>query len=345
MFRKAAKKTAQSGAKLDIKRHEHAYGGKRHKIGYLEYRDQSSSHLIVVLSGFNGRETAGAPAKYNYMRTLQDIQINKLFIKDEVDNVPVYYLGTDNTTSYLDDVCSLVEEKLAAMGVDREQLIIAGSSKGGTGALMIGLRLGAGHIIAGANQLDVGSYLDSLNADLRKLLLERIMGDDGPEAVGALDRKVRELILSPEVSGSLYFHAGNKDAHYYQHMVPMLRHFDENDVLYELDLRSYTGHDNVKYYFPEFFVRKVKEIIVRTYLETPEITPSGDGTAIKVKVANPVEGADWAVYAYGKAKQPHKVMYDVQEDITVPVPYDELRMIKVFLRVNGEKKQVKEFKK
>ena len=65
---------------MDIKNHEYNYRGQHHEIGYLEYREKGSRHLLVTLSGFNGREIENAPAKYNYMRTLADIHINKLFI-------------------------------------------------------------------------------------------------------------------------------------------------------------------------------------------------------------------------------------------------------------------------
>ena len=83
--------------KREIKRHEHQFAGKHHEIDYLEYEEKKSSHLIVVLSGFNGKEAQGTPARYNYMRTLQDIKINKLFIKDEVEPITLEFhqLGAD----------------------------------------------------------------------------------------------------------------------------------------------------------------------------------------------------------------------------------------------------------
>ena len=329
--------------KLDIKNHEHNYCGKHHNISYLEYRKKGSGHLLVTLSGFNGREIEKAPAKYNYMRTLADININKLFIKDEIADIPVYYMGSEGTSHYLEDVCRLIEEKLMEMNVEKEQLIIAGSSKGGTGALLIGLRLGAGHIIAGANQLDVGSYLDSLNEELSHLLLTKVAGKITENTVKEVDQKFREHLLVDMIESQLYFHAGNRDNHYHKHMRTMLDHFDMHKILYDLELRHYAGHENVKYYFPEFFTRKVREIISLPFIEHPEVTKKTDGTRIRIRTANDHESVDWAIYVYRKDGETIKILYGTEEFHTVPVELKEILSIKVFLRVHGEKKQVKEF--
>ncbi|KIH71456.1 accessory Sec system protein Asp2 [Salinicoccus roseus] len=331
--------------KLAIKKNEHQFEGKHHKIDYLEFKEKNSKHMIVVFSGFNGKETQGAPGRYNYMRTLEDIKVNKLFIKDSVDNIPVYYMGENGSTGYLDDVCSLIEEKLIEMEIDKDNLILAGSSKGGTGALLIGLQMDVGHIIAGAHQLNVGTYLNSLNKKLKSMLFTKIVGHDGGDAPEILDRKFREKFLISNTKSNLYFHGGNRDSHYVRHMVPLLRHFDANDILYELDLRSYVGHDNVMKYFPEFFVRKVKEIITRTNLDAPNIKSHGDETEVTVKVLNPKEkdDVDWAIYVYRKDKKIKKIMYNSEPVHRIPIRYEDIRSVKVFLRINEKKVQTKEY--
>ncbi|MCG1009953.1 hypothetical protein J4760_07970 [Salinicoccus sp. ID82-1] len=329
--------------KNDIKRHEHHYKGENHKIDYLQYRQENSDHLIVVLSGFNGKETQGSPGRYNYMRTLNDIHINKLFIKDSVDNVPVYYMGTEGSTSYLDDVCRLIEEKLVEMNIDRKRLIFAGSSKGGTGALLIGLAVGAGHIISGANQLDVGTYISTLNDKLKKMLFTRIVGHDGPDAPAILDRKFREKLLIDDTQTQFHFHGGNRDLHYSEHMVPLLRHFDKQGILYELDLRAYAGHDNVMNYFPEYFIRKVEEITANAFLERPGVKKKNDGTEIDVKIKNKTDNMDWAIYVYKKDRKIEKIMYNTEQKHMVSVRYEDIRSVKVFLRVNGEKVQIEDY--
>ncbi|MBY8908342.1 hypothetical protein K6L05_00900 [Salinicoccus roseus] len=325
--------------KREIKRHEHQFAGKHHEIDYLEYEEKKSSHLIVVLSGFNGKEAQGTPARYNYMRTLQDIKINKLFIKDEVDEVPVYYMGTEGTYSYMEDVCALIEQKLSDMNISKEQLIIAGSSKGGTGALLIGLEIGAGHIISAANQLNVGTYLSTMNAKLQDMMFTKMIGHNEPAAKDIADSRFREKLLVDDTNSRIYFHGGNQDTHYRQHMVPLLRHLDDRGILYELDLRGYVGHDNVKYYFPEYFIRKVREIISSTSLERPRIEAKRDATEIEVKVNNPTEHTDWAIYVYRKDGKITKIMYNKDHIHTVPLAYDAIKSVKVFLRVNGEKKR------
>ncbi len=331
--------------KINIKKNEHQYEGKHHKINYLEIKKKKSKYMVVVFSGFNGKETEGMPGKYNYMRTLEDIKVNKLFIKDSVDNIPVYYMGENGSTGYLNDVCRLIEEKLIEMEIDKDNLILAGSSKGGTGALLVGLEIAAGHIIAGAHQLNVGTYLNSLNKKLKSMLFTKIVGHDGGDAPEILDRKFREKFLVSDAKSNFYFHGGNRDSHYVSHMVPLLRHFDDKGILYELDLRSYVGHDNVMKYFPGFFVRKVKEIITRTNLDVPNIKSHGDETEITVNVLNPQrkDDIDWAIYVYGKDGKIEKIMYNSNPVHRIPIEYEDVRSVKVFLRVNEKKVQTKEY--
>ena len=64
---------------------------------------------------------------------------------------------------------------------------------------------------------------------------------------------------------------------------------------------------------------------------------------MRVKVANNHKNMDWAVYVYKKDGETIKIMYSAENHHTVLASREEIKSVKVFLRVNGEKKQVKEF--
>ena len=267
-----------------IKNNESVYDGKYHKIKHLFLREKSSDHLLVVFSGFNGGEVVKKPPVYNYINTLEDIKINKLFIMDNVNNTPVYYYGTKGRDSYLEDTSNLIENYANKLDIVKSRIITTGSSKGGTGSLIVGLRVRAGHIIAAANQLYVGSYLNTL-PKVRELMFNKIFGSNDDIYVSKLDDIFKSEILVGNTDSNLYFHAGSRDSHYKKHMVPMLKHFDQKKIYYELDLRNYVGHNSVIYYYPDYLRRKLKEITDLPSLTQPSLMRDKDNVNIQVNVS------------------------------------------------------------
>lgn len=261
---------------------QEVFNGKYHNITHLPISQQQSDYLLVVLSGFNGKEVSGKEPLYNYVRTLQGIVTNQLFILDGVDNVPVYYYGDNKNESYLNDTSDLIQKYINDLNIEKSNVIIAGSSKGGTGALLVGLYMGLGHIISGANQLDVGSYLDKF-PKVREIMFKKIFGNNLDSNVQILNEKFRKHFLVNDTDSNLYFHAGNRDSHYIKHMKPMLKYYDENNIKYELDLRNYADHSSLQYYFPDYFLRKINEIFEMPKVKDIKIMKNFDDYIIQLK--------------------------------------------------------------
>ncbi|WP_052256867.1 hypothetical protein [Salinicoccus sp. YB14-2] len=268
-----------------IKSNEKVYKGMNHTIKHLFIPTEKSEHLIVIFSGFHGREITGKPPVYNYIKTLSEIPANKLFILDSVEDVPVYYYGTRGRDSYLQDTSNLIISYLKKLNIDQRRLILAGSSKGGTGALAIGFNIEAGHIISAANQLYVGDYLNSI-PKVRNLIFNNIFGNNEDNNVERLNKSFEEKILVKKSKSNLYFHAGTRDYTYAKHMKPMLIHFDENKIYYELDLRNYVGHSAVVYYFPEYLKRKINDIINSPKINNLNVITDIDSTVFQLEVTN-----------------------------------------------------------
>ncbi|WP_414052822.1 hypothetical protein [Macrococcus animalis] len=252
-------KVKQISIKQLIKEKENTYQGKQHNIKYMFLPENNSPYLIVVLSGFNGREAHREDAKFNYIKTLINTKCNKLYIMDEVDNVPTYYYGTGSQPSYLKDSASLIREIMVHNNIKKEQLIIAGSSKGGTGAILIGNELKAGYIIAGAPQYFPLEYLTEINATARNLILNNILSKESD--FDKVQKEMKEKMLDLDDSTQLYLHAGNQDLHYVKHLRPFMSMLTKRKKLYALDLQHYEGHQNLKYKFPVFLTRIIQEII------------------------------------------------------------------------------------
>lgn len=69
---------------------------------------QSKKHpnfLIVVFSAFSPK---GSPPVYNYIRTLEALDVNKLFILDDHGERGCYYLGENRVFEVESSVVSLI---------------------------------------------------------------------------------------------------------------------------------------------------------------------------------------------------------------------------------------------
>lgn len=247
-----------SVAKL-IEEKESTFDGDHHQIKYMFLPENESPYLIVVLSGFSGREAYKENAKFNYIKTLLNVKCNKLYIMDEVDNVPTYYYGTKSEPNYLEDCVKLVNDIMEKNNINNENVMIAGSSKGGTGAILIGNELKAGYIIAGAPQYFPLDYLNEINEKARNLIMNNILLKE--EDFESVQKDIKEKMLNLDENTKLYLHAGNQDLHYIKHLRPYMSMLTKRKKLYALDLQHYEGHQNLKYKYPIFLTRIINEII------------------------------------------------------------------------------------
>ena len=112
------------------------YIGNKYNINYLLERNNKSKDLIIVFSACTKK---GQRARYNYIRTLDKIKSNKLFILDDFgfDGRGAYYLGKDNDFMIEKEVISLIYKIREEINPEKE--IYIGSSKGGYSALYFGL--------------------------------------------------------------------------------------------------------------------------------------------------------------------------------------------------------------
>ena len=110
------------------------YIGNKYNINYLLERNNKSKDLIIVFSACTKK---GQRARYNYIRTLDKIKSNKLFILDDFgfDGRGAYYLGKDN--DFMIERSNLIYKIREEINPEKE--IYIGSSKGGYSTLYFGL--------------------------------------------------------------------------------------------------------------------------------------------------------------------------------------------------------------
>ena len=129
-------------------------------LKYMYQPCKGSNRLLVV---FSACTRPGIPARYNYMRTLKDVPVNRLFILDDFgeDHRGGYYLGAYPDFEMEKAAKALIDSFLKRPEI--KKICFGGSSKGGWAALNFGVQyagrgLGA-ETITGAPQFWLGTYL------------------------------------------------------------------------------------------------------------------------------------------------------------------------------------------
>lgn len=134
---------------LEIRIHQRSF---EHGLKYLLYKTHSDELLIVFSAfGSSNRRT------YNYVRSLKGCKIDRLYILD-----PWGYKGSYNLYEKKDDfpwhvTNSLISRIMTQGGYSR--VYTAGSSKGGTSAILFGLNNKVDAIFTGACQYNIGTYV------------------------------------------------------------------------------------------------------------------------------------------------------------------------------------------
>lgn len=138
------------------------------KIHYI-FEKRKGDKLIIVFSGFAGHHQK---SRYNYLRSLKSNKNSCLFILDDFgyEKVGSYYCGEGfelyNNCAFeelIQYICNL-------HGIN--YTVFCGSSKGGSAALIYGLKMNGDEILAGSPQYRIGDYL--YRNDYHKAILRGI---------------------------------------------------------------------------------------------------------------------------------------------------------------------------
>lgn len=226
------------------------------KVKYMLNEVRDSDCLVVVFSACTRQ---GLKARYNYVKTLNEVACNRLYILDDyaADHRGSYYLGHDfrfdEEAATRELICTTIGKTAA------KKLIFCGSSKGGYAALNFGLEYPDAFIVAGAPQYFLASYLACGN----EITLRHIIGEQSEEKNALLDERLREKIRSEAVQfrGKIYLHYSDAEHTYKEHVQYLLEDLRQNGYTVETDIEHYENHSEISLYFPDFLKRTVKSII------------------------------------------------------------------------------------
>ncbi|MFI2103374.1 hypothetical protein ACH436_08790 [Isoptericola sp. NPDC019693] len=124
-----------------------------------------------------------------------------VFVHDDHAAAFCYYYGTDRDDQVARAVTAFVRDLAERRGVGLDRVVLAGMSKGGAAALIVGARLPGATVLSLVPQLAIGTYLQGRSEPF----LETIAGSRSDDAVAWLDTVVPRALAE----------ATNRDGHYY----------------------------------------------------------------------------------------------------------------------------------
>ena len=204
--------------KVKILYAQHIFQYQNIKVKYMLKRDKQSKVLLIV---FSACTRTGLKARYNYVKTLDGLGCNRLYILDDYskDKRGSYYLGHDFLFDEEMATNKLIDEIVNE--IMPQKVVFCGSSKGGYAALNFGLQRKNSYIVAGAPQFFLASYL---KASGNMHAYEHIMGLPSDEKDQYIDNYLKNRILQDEYSDSqrIYLHFSNKEHTYQEHVMYLL---------------------------------------------------------------------------------------------------------------------------
>ncbi len=233
--------------KVNILYSQKAYKDKDQVIKYILQENRKSNKLLIILSGCT---RTGIKARYNYVRTLKDVSINKLFILDNQgsDGRGIFYLGKDNKFDTAESVKKLIYKVIKDLNI--KDLYFCGSSKGGYASLYFGLQMRS-TIIIGAPQYYLGNYL---NCDANRHILKYIVGDINESKVENLNNLIYNNIKTYKFKEDtkLYIQYSGAEHTYDDHIKDLIRDLRKNEIKVEVEELNYKNHSDVSIYFPKY---------------------------------------------------------------------------------------------
>ncbi|ALG28817.1 hypothetical protein AOZ07_07335 [Glutamicibacter halophytocola] len=146
-------------------------------------------------------------------RTLQSNRARIVFINDDAASEYCYHMALNGNTSVNDATLRFINDYVGENGYSWDNVTLAGMSKGGTAALVLGCQLPSCDVVALAPQLRLGEYLLDSKRDA---IISTLTGKQLNEGAFAVDNIMWDLIEGKQSKidiGYCYVLTSLKDTH------------------------------------------------------------------------------------------------------------------------------------
>ncbi|WP_404322687.1 hypothetical protein LG298_23800 [Cytobacillus firmus] len=237
-------------------------------------------HLVVVFAGFHDAN-ANPPYKYNYIRSLRNIDCHRLFILDNYGPRGCYYIGGNGSCEFETSVNSLIMSISRKYDIRPENIITAGSSKGGSAALYYGLKYNYGSIIAGAPQTRIADYVGKFAKETSDYML----GENPSEEKVAWLNNIISVQLNHEILSDIYILTSENDSQYSKHIKPFQNEMDSKGIKYHMDVDNNIQHHNdIAGHFPDYLYKNLLQIMHGIKIRKLSINKNGDNRLIQTQL-------------------------------------------------------------
>ncbi|QQD85670.1 heparinase II/III family protein [Jeotgalicoccus sp. ATCC 8456] len=320
---------------------EEVYGNSNVKYNFYKSNSKSDSLLVVF--------SAMMPLyqyKYNYYATLKDIDMNQLYIKDDIGEFGNYFIGKNKGKETEADILSLILTIMTQNNISFENITLVGSSKGAFASLYFGMKYGFKNVIAGAPQTQVGNFV--IDEAPHKNVGEVVSG--GTDIGDKLYLNNLLYGFKPNVRNyeNYFICVGTKDHHYKGHILPYYRLLKESGVDIRLDEIPDANHADLKMFFKDYIYQSLNKIYGLNLahnsiigVEEPELSIVDHNTELvgntQVSLNLDILGKDYnIVYYLISDKNEVKFKSRPQKASSIVLDIDQIlnSRIKIFLRSN-----------
>ncbi|MCU0816105.1 MAG: hypothetical protein MUF74_06410 [Cypionkella sp.] len=201
-----------------------------------------AAHLVVVFSGFG----AQSEFTYDFIGALDHCPADVIWIKDSFHGRASYYSSGSNPDYVADAVNDFIEEKLNTLGLSKQMCTLLGASKGGSAALMYGLRYDYKNIIASVPQLRPGLYIQQYWPEIYK----HILGPEESNDIEEFDLRIISCASKCAADKNIYLLTSEIDTQYLDQIHPYLDVFSrfENFNLVYVESQLVNAHNQITSY-------------------------------------------------------------------------------------------------
>ncbi|MCT4701571.1 hypothetical protein [Dryocola boscaweniae] len=210
----------------------------------IHYRFKKSAgdgdHLLIVMSGFNIPD----PTIYDCSNVLTHCDSHILWIKDDFNGLPAYYLCNNMSFDIESGVSLLISGVIDYLKCGRVSIV--GGSKGGSMALYYGIKHNLNNIITAVPQFNIGSYV--AHGSYWEHVGKQMMGTITETNIAHLNAKLPYMVEQTKQKNShIYLFTSPVDEQYLSEIVPHLPLFShyEHFNLIESKSRLLTQHNQV----------------------------------------------------------------------------------------------------
>lgn len=223
-------------------------GGVKH----LFYNNHAQD-LLIVFSGF----AAGEKRLYNYVKSLRQLDVDRLYILDTWGVKGSYYLYENGSNHPM-----ILTDKVIERYITRKKyryVFTGGTSKGGTAALYYGLKHHAKAVFSGACQYNLGTYLTS---EKHYPIFQGMMGAQASEREQELLNCEMPNILKENKKSStkIYLLYSKLEPTYEEEIIDLKSDLEKFEIPFEIQEETFQEHDQVGFYFPSYVESCVSQL-------------------------------------------------------------------------------------